>query len=298
MTSIRIDGATALVTGASSGLGREFARLLAHRVRALVLFARREERLEALRDEFAQEHPGLVVHIEAVDLAKLDQAERALTRAVEKVGPIDLLINNAGSGDVGMFDLQPIERTMAMMHINMDALVMLTRKVLPDMIERGRGGILNVSSGFGLEFMPGFSAYVGTKHFVTGFTESLRSEVQSAGVVVSQVCPGPIATEFAAASIDFALEERPPAWIEMNATDCAKWTLKRFRRGQALIIPGVLMNLVLGVGAVTPRVVKRVIYPTLARALRKKQLAAAPKESPAAKLPDSRKLKAVPLRRA
>ena len=97
---------------------------------------------------------------------------------------------------MGLYEFADWEKTLQMIRVNVEAVALLTHRFLPPMLKQRRGGILNVSSGWGLSFMPGFAAYVGTKHFVTGFTESIRLEAKSMGVVVSQVCPGPVATEF------------------------------------------------------------------------------------------------------
>src|SRR5262249_21239250 len=135
-------------------------------------------------------------------------------------------------------------------------------------VARARGGILNVSSGAGLEPVPGFSAYVGTKHFVTGFTETLRLEVKPRGVVVSQLCPGPVATEFNAVASYVATE---PNFVRLDAAACARWALAAFGRGRALIVPGVWMNIAMLLGAVTPRWLKRIIMGAFVPAVRRRQ---------------------------
>src|SRR5262249_14449140 len=131
---------------------------------------------------------------------------------------------------------------------------------------RGRGGVLNISSGFGLEFMPGFAAYVGSKHFVTGFSESLRAELRSAGIVVSQACPGPVATEFAEVAGTFPL----PRALQYGAEQCARAIVRGFARGRALILPGLMMKLLFGLRALTPRPVRRLIYGWVADQMRRR----------------------------
>ena len=120
------------------------------------------------------------------------------------------------------------------------------------MLARGRGGILNVSSGLGLTFMPGAAVYSGSKHYVSAFTESLRLELRGTGVVVSQLCPGPVATEF----LDVAGNPvgRPvPRLLELSAEQCARVALRGFARGRALIVPGLVARILIGLGRITPR---------------------------------------------
>ena len=131
---MRLDGCNALVTGASAGIGREFARLLAERARSLVLVARRRDRLEALRDELKTHHPDLIVHVRAADLSDLTQV-RELVESLEGEGvPIDLLINNAGLGDMGSFSTSDCGRVEQMLLVNALALTVLTRECLPQML--------------------------------------------------------------------------------------------------------------------------------------------------------------------
>src|SRR5262249_29144015 len=163
--------------------------------------------------------------------------------------PIDVLINNAGFGDFHCFDLASWPTVEQMLDLNVKSLAYLTWKLLPGMVARARGGILNVSSGAGLEPVPGFSAYVGTKHFVTGFPGPVRLGVKPRGVVVSQPCPGPVATEFNAVASYVATE---PKFVRLDAAACARWALAAFGRGRALIVPGVWMNIAMFLGAVTP----------------------------------------------
>jgi short-subunit dehydrogenase len=270
-----IDGATILVTGASSGIGREFARQLGPRAKALILVARRRERLEELRAELLASTPALEVHVEACDLADR-AAVAALVEAVNaKVGGVDVLVNNAGiGGDLGVFDRAPAERLPALVELNVTSLLLLTRGFVPGMVARGRGGILNVSSGFGLAFLPGLAPYIGTKHFVTGFTEALRADLAGTGVVVSQICPGPVATEFESHLGNFT-GRKAPALVEISPVRCAAAGIAALDRGRAMVIPGLLMKAILGVAQWSPRWMARLFAAALGRLLRKKQLAVA-----------------------
>ena len=191
-----IDGGVVVLTGASSGIGEAMARLLAKRASAIALVARRAERLEALAADLRAGSETLTVSVHPCDLTDLEAAAAMVASVEQAHGRVDILINNAGLGDIGLFSASEWAKNQRMIDVNITALLFLTHRVLPGMVERGRGGILNVSSGFGLTWMPLFSAYVGTKHFVSGFTESLRCELTGTGVVASHLCPGPVTTEF------------------------------------------------------------------------------------------------------
>ncbi len=269
-----LDG-TVLITGASSGIGRAMALELAGRARALVLVARRAERLEELRAELVARRPDLVVSTQACDLLDRAATDRMLDAVERDVGPVDVLVNNAGFGDMGVFDRADWQKTQCMIRLNVESLTYLTHRLVGPMVERKRGGVLNVSSGFGLEFMPGFAAYIACKHYVTALTESLRLDLRSQGVVVSQVCPGPVATEFESHLGNFT-GRKPPSFVEISPERCARAALRGFARGRALVIPGVAIKLLLGLGALSPRWLKRLVYIPLASLVRRAQLRSEP----------------------
>ncbi|MEZ4473608.1 MAG: SDR family NAD(P)-dependent oxidoreductase [bacterium] len=259
-----LDQTTHLITGASAGIGVELARQLAPRAGTLILVARRRERLEALAEELRAGRPGLTVQVETCDLA--DPA--ALAALVDRLPPIDILINNAGMGDIGLFERSDPAKTDLMMRINMTAPVGLTRALLPGMVARGRGGVLNISSGFGMTVMPGFAAYCATKHFVTAFTEALRMELSGTGVVATQSCPGPVATEFEAVAGN-PTGQKIPEFLEQSAADCARISLRAFERGRAMITPGIAATVLIGLGRMTPRWLQRLIFARGGRYLRR-----------------------------
>ena len=174
-----LDGATVLITGASSGIGLELARQLAPRARMLVLVARRAERLEGLKDELSAKHPGLVVRTEPCDLTDPNAVDALSGYLLEDFGAIDVLVNNAGAGIQGLYEKSDWERVHALIRLNVVALALLTRRLVPVMVARHRGGVLNMNSGARVAVMPGMAAYAGTKHFVTGFTETLRAELDA-----------------------------------------------------------------------------------------------------------------------
>lgn len=267
-----IDGGTVVVTGASSGIGREIARQLAPRAGKLVLVARRVERLEALSTELRAMRDGLEVVLLPCDLgdraATLALVETLRAREIE----VDVLINNAGVGDMGVFDRASLDKTLAMIELNVVSLTILTHAVLPGMVARGKGGVLNVSSGFGMSIMPGFAAYIATKHYVSGLSEALVADLAGTGVTMTQVCPGPVATEFEENLGNFT-GQKAPGLVEITAEHCARSAIRGFDRGRALVVPGIIMSLVLWINHWSPRFSRRLFARLLGRALRKKQLA-------------------------
>jgi hypothetical protein len=181
-----------VITGASSGIGAEFARALAARRSDLVLVARRVDRLQALADELAAAH-GVRVEVIGADLAE-EGAGAALLERVD--GPIDLLINNAGFGVFGPLadaDVSALDRMLA---VDVRAVVELTRAFLPGLIARRRGGIVNIASTAGYQPLPGFATYGAAKAFVLSFTEAIWKEAQPYGVKVTALSPGATESEF------------------------------------------------------------------------------------------------------
>jgi short-subunit dehydrogenase len=187
---MKVESCNALITGASAGIGSEFARQLGGRVRSLILIARREQSLNELRDELNQQHPNLTVSVRKIDLADRAQLNELLAWLDHERIDIDLLINNAGVGDSGAFATSNPIRNEQMTLVNVVALTTLTRHLLPRMIAGGRGGILNVSSSAGFLPIPDFAVYAATKAYVTSFSEALQRNWT--GVSVCALCPGPV----------------------------------------------------------------------------------------------------------
>lgn len=274
-SSVAIDGATVLLTGASSGIGLELAKLFAPRVARLVLVARRKERLEALAKDLRAARPSLEVDVEVADLGVVDEAIALVARLAERGVEVDVLVNNAGVGVMGMLDKADPARIRAMIDLNVTSLVALTQACVPGMVARAKGGILNISSGAGLTLMPAFAAYVGTKHFVTGFSDALRCDLSGTGVTVTQVCPGPVATEFEETAGNFT-GMKVPGFVEISAKSCAKSAFSAFARGRAMVVPGFVMGIVMAFVAVTPRWLVLAYTAIAARMLRKKENALRP----------------------
>ena len=247
------------------GIGEALARQLAPRVSTLILVARRKDRLDTLAAELTAKRPALVVRVEPCDLAERDQIDDLLGR----LGPVDVLVNNAGLGVIALFERSEFGRLETMMRVNMLGLVQLTRGVLDGMLARKAGGILNISSSAGIAWVPGIAAYAGTKHFVTAFSEALALELVGTGVTVTQVCPGPVATEFEAVAGNPTGMEAP-ALIEISAEACARASLKGFEKGRALVIPGGWMKVMMGIARISPRWMHRLAMRRFGRYLRKK----------------------------
>jgi short-subunit dehydrogenase len=244
MSKFRLEGSSALITGASAGIGREFARQLAGRASSLVLVARRQERLEELRDELTKRDPNLRVHIRAADLSD-DRAVIELFDWLERERiPIDLLINNAGLGDVGPFATSELPRVKEMLAVNVTALTLLARLLLPGMIAQRRGAILNVSSTAGFLPIAGFAVYAATKAYVTSFSEAIRAELHGTGVTVTSLCPGPVPTEFTqVAARPGAKPDRSPEFVRVSVEEAARVGLAAIESGRPLVIPGFIMKL-------------------------------------------------------
>ena len=263
-----LDGGTVLITGASSGIGLELARALAPRARALVLVARRAERLEGLKDELSTKHPGLVVRTEPCDLSDPGAVDALSGHLLENFGAVDVLVNNAGAGLHGLYEKSDWERVHASIRLNVVALALLTRRLAPAMVARHGGGVLNMNSGAGVAIMPGMAAYVGAKHFVTGFTETLSAELDGTGVVVSQALPGPVETGF-----DEAANIGPPGALDrffrISAERCAQEVIGGFERGRAMIFPGSAYRVVMMLQGVLPRTLQQRAARSQGRMLRR-----------------------------
>ena len=270
MSSPPLDG-TILITGASAGIGRELARQMATTAGTIVLVARRRDRLEQLRDELSTQHPSLSVHIFSCDLGSELARNELLAALQEAVGTVDILVNNAGFGDQCFFERSDWEKLDQMFRLNITALTHLTHALLPAMLERRRGAILNISSILGISYVPGLAAYAGTKHYVTAFSDCLRAELAGTGVSVTQVCPGPVATEFASVANN-TTSLRTPKMMEISAAQCAQQSLAGFRCGKAMVFPGMSNRVVASLSSLLPRWVFRAIHQRLGKQLRNSPL--------------------------
>jgi short-subunit dehydrogenase len=254
MSGFDPDGSCVLITGASAGIGREFARQLTGRAGALVLVARRLERLEELRDELTRRDPNLNVQIRAVDLSRPPEVEELCAWLEHEKIAIDFLINNAGLGDRGRFATSDQQRVQEMLAVNMVALTVLTRALLPGMIGRKRGAILNVSSSASFLPIKKLAVYAATKAYVTSFSEAIRAELHGSGVTVTTLCPGPVHTEFGqVARRDSTKQENSgPEFAHVSVEEAVRAGLQGIERGKALVIPGLFIKIVMLLVRVMP----------------------------------------------
>lgn len=236
----------ALITGASAGLGEEFARQLGPRCRRIVLVARREERLKHLETRLRIDNPELQVASLALDLTREQDRTELIDRLEGSQWAPTLLINNAGMGDYGEFVTSDWTKVRQMLDVNISALTHLCHGLLPDMIRRRKGAILNVSSLASLLPIPDFGVYAATKAFVTSFSEALRLELREYGIPVLALCPGPVHTEFGA----IAGREGEPAeapgreWFYVSREQVVYEGLMALERDQARSFPGWQVALV------------------------------------------------------
>jgi uncharacterized protein len=228
---------TALITGASSGIGEEFARQLTARGHGVFLVARREERLRALAEELEREH-GVRAEIAACDLAKRKPVAALPGLIAERGLTVDVLVNNAGFSTVGDVHKNP-NRQLGMVHVNVEALLELTCAFLPGMTERGRGAVINVASMAALQPIPSQAVYAATKSFVLSFSESVHTEVRGTGVSVTALCPGPVETEFvAAAGFKKSKDEMGPSFVWATAKDVVEAGIEGADKGKRVVVPG------------------------------------------------------------
>ncbi len=237
---------TALVTGASSGLGAQFARQLSARGYRLVLVARRTDRLQALAGEIGGE-PVVIGHDLAADAA-------GLPAKVAELGlDVDLLVNNAGFGTFGhVWEIEE-GRDAEMVRLNCEAVVVLTRAFLPAMVERGSGGVIVVASTAGMQPLPWEATYGASKAFALSFTDALSEELRGTGVRAMSVNPGPVPTEWQ----DIAgVDDTGVVPGEISAEQCVRESLEAWERGKRAIIPGALMRWVMRGSRLGPRPVQ------------------------------------------
>jgi short-subunit dehydrogenase len=254
---------TVLITGASAGLGREFARQLAPVVSTMVLVARRHERLETLELELKVINPNLELFSRPVDLGNDVELKRFADWLDESGLAIDLLVNNAGLGDQGAFVDGQWDRIEAILRVNIYALTYLTYRILPRMQKAGCGAILNVSSVASFLPLPNMAVYAASKAYVTNFGEALRAELRGVNISVTTLCPGPVLTEFADVARRTGRTEvsagAPQAFL-VPVQDVVRDALNGVARDRARVVPGMLVNLAMTVVAFLPMFIKRLVY--------------------------------------
>jgi short-subunit dehydrogenase len=262
MAKVAKTGKTALVTGASAGLGEEMARLFAADGHDLVLAARRRDKLDALATALSRDH-GVQVVVLSEDLTD-PKAPARLVRELETRGiAIEFLVNNAGYGTNGAFTQLDLSRELSMIQLNVTTLVDLTRRLLPGMVARRSGRVLNIGSTAGFQPGPYMATYYASKAFVISFTEALSYELHGTGVTATCACPGATNTEFA--QIAGNDKSRLFQMAAMGAADVAGQSYRAMMRGQALFIPGLANKLGLQALRVSPRAAVRAVAASLNR---------------------------------
>ncbi len=247
---------TVLITGASSGIGRELARLFAADRSNLILVARRQDQLDSLAAELRRAH-GVNVLVLAKDLTDSAAPQAIFDRLTGLDMTVDVVVNNAGFGAAGTVAGLSVERQVNMIQVNVAALAHLTRLFLPGMIERKRGGIFNIGSTASFQPGPNMAVYCATKAFVLSFTEALAEELSGSGVRVTCLTPGPTATGFAAAAdVGGSLLFKAGT---MDVAVVARQGYRGFRRGKLIVMPGLMNKLSTLSVRIAPRVVVRKI---------------------------------------
>lgn len=243
---------TALITGASSGIGATFATTLARSGCDLILVARSEDKLRALAGELTRE-TGRNIQVIAADLSK-PECGATLKKAVDALEmSVDLLINNAGFGTTGAFEKQDAAREAEEIRLNVSAVVDLAHAFLPAMLEGGNGAIINIASSAAFQPMPYFAVYAATKAFVYSFSDALREELRGRGVHVMAVCPGPVDTGFFEATGAHNLRKKVPAGTMLSAEAVVDATLDGLAAQNRLVVPGTMMKFSAAASAVLPR---------------------------------------------
>jgi short-subunit dehydrogenase len=240
---------TALVTGASSGIGRAIAVRLGADGSDLIVVARRRDRLEALAEEVQAAH-GVKVEVVVADITDPEQLAALEDRLRTGSPTVDLLVNNAGLGGHGSFAQLPVEWQDGQVRLNVLAPVRLTHAALGPMLARGGGGVLNVSSIAGLQPMPYVATYAATKAYLSTFSHALHEEVRGHGVAVTALLPGFTRTEFHDAAGMNRSVVPGPAW--MKADTVARAGLRAVAQGRAQCVPGLGYRVLTGVSGLTP----------------------------------------------
>jgi hypothetical protein len=240
----------ALITGASSGIGYELAKLFAADGWSLVLAARGEDKLKALADELRSRH-NIAVEVVPIDLSQPGAAEKLFAAATAGGQPITGLVNNAGFGLYGPYASNDVTQIEDLIQVNVASLAALTRLALPEMVIRRGGYILNVASAAGFQPGPLMAVYFASKAFVLHLSEAIAEEMAAAGIHVTALCPGPVHTDFARrASMEDVQMFKGSI---LRAEDVARDGYRGLMRGKRIVIPGVKYKVLLFAGRFAPR---------------------------------------------
>lgn len=240
----------ALVTGASAGIGLAFAELLADRGHDLVLVARRRDRLETAATSLGSR--GAATHVVGADLAQADASRRVADETLARFGRIDVLVNNAGYGIASRFLATPWDEHRAFVEVLVVSVLELTHRLLPTMVARGSGRIINVASVAAFAPETAGSLYSAAKRFVVSFTRSLSLELEGTGVSATAVCPGFTYSEFHDVMGNRAHMNTLPGWLWMRPDDVARRGLDAAERGTTVVVPGAVNKAIVAVCGVLP----------------------------------------------
>jgi uncharacterized protein len=257
------ENTTAIVTGASSGIGAAIARELARRGHGLTLVARREDRLQALADELADAHT-IRAEVVAADLTDADSRGRLPDEVAARGLTPDILVNNAGFTTMGAVANADRSAELAMVRTNVEAVVDLCTMFVPGMVTRHRGAVLNTASTAAFQPLPGQAAYGASKAFVLSYGRALGAELRGAGITVTTLCPGPVETGFAevAGMTDAEASESLPKVMWIPVDDVAKAAVEGLATGRAVVIPGAVNRAAAGLAYLAP---KALVLPLLVK---------------------------------
>ncbi len=254
------DSSTALITGASAGIGEATARELAARGLGVTLVARREDRLRSLAGELSERF-GVRAEAIGADLGS-STARADLVRRIDELGlEVEILVNNAGFGGGEDFVETDRELLTSMVELNCLALLDLQAAYLPRMLERGRGAVINIASTAAFQPLPGSATYAATKAFVLSLSEAVHEELKGTGVTLTAVCPGPVKTEFMDAAGLTGAEEQLPGMFWMSAESVAKAAVEAAEEGKRAIVPGLINR----AGAITGQHAPRMLALPIAK---------------------------------
>lgn len=248
-----------MITGASAGLGKELAWQLAPHAHALVLVARRLDRLEALQAELARTFPRVNVFVYGLDLRDAQETDRFVLWLGENNLRVNFLVNNAGHGDYGDFASGDWDRIESMIEVNIMALTRLTHRLLPTLKSFEHSSILNVSSIAGFMPIPQLAVYAATKAYVTSFSEALRIELRRTGVSVTTLCPGPTPTEFGQVARRRPDQDRvtAPGFFQVPVEQVVREGLEAVERDRARVLPGWQVVIGMALVGLIPMVILR-----------------------------------------
>ena len=257
------ENTTAIVTGASSGIGAEIARELARRGHGLTLVARREDRLRALADELGRAH-GVRTEVVAADLTDADARGTLPARLADLGLTPDILVNNAGFTTMGPVYKSDRTAELAMIRTNVEAVVDLCTLFVAGMVTRHRGAVLNTASTAAFQPLPGQAGYGASKAFVLSYSRALGAELRGSGVTVTALCPGPVETGFAesAGMTDAEASESLPSFMWVPAAEVARAAVDGLGAGRAVVIPGAANRTAAALAHLAP---KALILPLLAQ---------------------------------